>query len=229
MWHAALHPRGSRSTYHDEVALAPDGAAPTGDMFFWTSAKDLQPSGNEKGIDTQPPLAPATPPSHLSAGQLFREEAVYVARFLHRLGFADADVADLTQTVFLIAHQKGGFSVRGPSPRSWLYSIAFRVAATERRNRRRRPSGNFDLTELTDPRDPETSLQQRRSLRRVQRCLAKLDMPHQATFVLYEVEGLSGPEIAEALGVPVGTVYRRIHVARQRFAAAYAEERDSDE
>lgn len=152
-----------------------------------------------------------------------------VARFLQRLGFSDADVADLVQTVFLIAHQKGGFSLRGPSPRSWLYSIAFRVAATERRNRRRRPSGSLGLAELTDSRDPEHWLQQRRSLRRVQRCLSKLDMLHQAAFVLYEVEGLSGPEIADALGVPIGTVYRRIHVARQRFAAAYAEEREADE
>ena len=163
-------------------------------------------------------------PPHLNAGQLFRQEAVNVARFLHRLGFEEADVADLVQTVFLIAHQKGGFSVRGPSPRSWLYSIAYRVAAAERRRRRRRPSGSLDLVELTDLRDPEQRLHQVRSLERVQRCLRKLDMPHQAAFVLFEVEGLSGPEIAEALEVPLGTVYRRIHVARQRFAEAYAEE-----
>jgi RNA polymerase sigma-70 factor (ECF subfamily) len=151
-----------------------------------------------------------------------------VARFFHRLGFAPADVADLVQNVFLVAHQKGGFDHGAAKPRTWLYAIAYRVAADERRRRRRRPVESLDGVLLEDTSDPETKLQHLRSLERVLRCLQKLDLLHRAAFILFEVEGLSGKEVAESLEIPVGTVYRRVHVARARFEAFYRAERDAE-
>lgn len=70
--------------------------------------------------------------------------------------------------------------------------------------------------------DPELELRAQRAARRVQDCLAALDLPHRAVFVLFEIEGLSGAEVAELLEIPSGTVYRRLSVARKRFAAAHA-------
>ena len=58
---------------------------------------------------------------------------------------------------------------------------------------------------------------------RVQRALDGLDFDHRAVFVLYEIEGEPCDAIAAALGVPVGTVYSRLHHARQRFRDAHAE------
>lgn len=172
----------------------------------------------------------SSPPERLGVEALFRSEGVAVARFLHRLGFAETDIPDLVQTVFLIAHQRGGFRPGPAKARTWLYSIAVRVSANERRKRRRFPlESGTARSELLDARTPETHLHHVRSLERVDRSLQKLDLLHRTAFVLYEVEGLSGQEVAEALDIPVGTVYRRVHVARQRFAQAHAEELDADD
>ena len=175
------------------------------------------------GIDSSRPIA------RLGAGQLFRQEGVAVARFLHRLGFDHADVADLTQTVFLIAHQKGGFVPGTASARSWLYSIAYRVAAGERRKRHRHGQCSLDSVALADGSDPEMRVLHLQSLERVQSSLAQLPLLDRVTFVLYEVEGLSGDELANTLGVPVGTAYRRVHTARRKFAEAYRRERQDDD
>jgi len=60
-------------------------------------------------------------------------------------------------------------------------------------------------------------------LSRVGLALESLDLEHRLAFLLYEVEGESCPEIAAVAGVPVGTIYSRLHHARRRFHAAYAE------
>ena len=71
--------------------------------------------------------------------------------------------------------------------------------------------------------DPGEALELRRALERVQRALDTLDIDHRATFVLYELEGQSCEAIAASFGVPIGTVYSRLHHARKRFTGAYAE------
>jgi len=42
-------------------------------------------------------------------------------------------------------------------------------------------------------------------------------------FCLFELEGMTGEEIAEALEIPLGTAYSRLRLARAAFAAATAE------
>lgn len=44
--------------------------------------------------------------------------------------------------------------------------------------------------------------------------LASLDLKHRAVAVLYEIEGLAAPVIAEVLGIPLNTVYSRARAAR---------------
>jgi RNA polymerase sigma-70 factor (ECF subfamily) len=160
----------------------------------------------------------------LGAEQLFRAHAEFISAFLHRLGVREADVDDVVQEVFMVAHRKGGY-VPGPAkPRSWLAAIAVRLAAASRRKnaRRREDPGDETFGALSDvgP-DPQTTLELRQSLDRVQRALDTLDLDHRAVFVLYEIEGTSCGDIAAALSIPVGTVYSRLHKARQRFADAH--------
>lgn len=52
--------------------------------------------------------------------------------------------------------------------------------------------------------------------------LATLTDERREVFVLYELEGLTGAEIAEHLGVPAGTVASRLRRARADFEAAVA-------
>jgi RNA polymerase sigma-70 factor (ECF subfamily) len=160
----------------------------------------------------------------LDAQALFRAHAPFVASFLHRLGTPAADVDDLVQEVFLVAHRKGGYVPGAALPRTWLAAIAVRLARASHRVRsRRRETADDALLQLAAPAGgPEETLQTRRSLARVQCALHALDIEHRAAFVLFEIEGESCDSIASSFEVPVGTVYSRLHHARKRFLDAYA-------
>jgi RNA polymerase sigma-70 factor (ECF subfamily) len=160
----------------------------------------------------------------LDAQALFRAHAVFVASFLQRIGTPMAEVDDLVQEVFLVVHRKGGYVPGAGQPRTWLAAIALRVARTGRRARgRRREQPDDDVLQRASSTDtPDAELDARLALARMQRALEGLDLEHRAAFVLYELEGESCEAIARAFGVPVGTVYSRLHHARRRFVSAYA-------
>jgi len=167
----------------------------------------------------------------LDAQALFRAHAVFVASFLQRIGTPTADVDDLVQEVFLVVHRKGGY-VPGPGrPRTWLAAIALHVARTGRRTRgRRREQPDEDaLLAVSSTSTPDAELEARRALARMQRALDGLDLEHRAAFVLYELDGESCEAIASAFGVPIGTVYSRLHHARRRFTSAYAALGDTED
>lgn len=155
---------------------------------------------------------------------LFRAHAGFVASFLRRLGVASADVDDLTQEVFVVAHRKGGFIAGAGQPKSWLAAIAVRVASTYRRTlkRRREDAGAQPDVEPSSNADPARALEARRALQRVQQALDSLALEERATFVLFELEGWSCDAIAASFDIPVGTTYSRLHTARKRFAEAHA-------
>lgn len=164
-------------------------------------------------------------PPRIDAEQLYLEHASFVASFAHRLGVEGADVDDLVQEVFLVAHRKGGY-VEGPATaRSWLGAIVVRVASTARRTRTRRRE-DYDPVALEQTRSragsPADALEVSQALLRVQRALDELADEHRAVFVLYEIEREPCASIASALGVPIGTVYSRLHHARDRFRTAHA-------
>ena len=54
-----------------------------------------------------------------------------------------------------------------------------------------------------------------------------MELEQRAAFILFEVEGMSGPEVAEALAVPLGTAYSRLRLARVAFQAAVERLRSS--
>ncbi|HEY5955121.1 MAG TPA: sigma factor-like helix-turn-helix DNA-binding protein, partial [Polyangiaceae bacterium] len=68
--------------------------------------------------------------------------------------------------------------------------------------------------------DPERLESARRARMRLARLLDELTDEHRVVLVMFEIEGLSCPEIAGELDVPVGTVYSRLHAARQSFQKA---------
>ena len=162
---------------------------------------------------------------HVSAEELFRSHASYVAAFLGRLGVSAAEIDDLVQEVFLVVHRKGGFEVGAAQPKTWLGAIAVRVASTRRRSlgRRREHANEEVLQAAVSPNaSPDERLHAKQSLARVQQALSSLDLDHRAVFVLYEIEGQSCQDISRALEVPTGTVYSRLHHARKRFGDAHA-------
>jgi RNA polymerase sigma-70 factor (ECF subfamily) len=148
---------------------------------------------------------------------LFEEHAPYVWRVLRRLGVAEADVEDLCQEVFLVIHRKLGEFEGRSSLTTWIYGICVRTASDYRRRAHRRrevvtgrfPEGAVSATQPDD-------VQRRQALALLDEALEALDEPKRAVFVLYEIEELSMPAVAEALECPVQTAYSRLHAARRR-------------
>jgi RNA polymerase sigma-70 factor (ECF subfamily) len=160
----------------------------------------------------------------IGAATLYRDHAPFIAGFLRRLGVPAADLEDAVQEVFVVAHRKGGYTEGPALPRTWLAAIALRVAQAGRRTRQRREAAASPMLDAVPDfrgNDPAAAIENRRRLDRVQRALDVLPLEQRAAFVLFEIEGESCESIAVALGVPLGTVYSRLHYARQHFLKAH--------
>jgi len=162
--------------------------------------------------------------AHQSVRELFRAHATFVAKFLWRMGAPEHEIEDLVQDVFLIAHSRGGFVKREAKATTWLAAIAFRVWSSERRRFRRHSElsndGVIARAEAQGP-SPAEALATAESLERVRKVLEQIDERSRVILILVDLEGTSCVEVAEALEIPVGTVYSRLHAARKRFARAY--------
>ena len=176
-----------------------------------------------------PPAAVPVPVRVLSAAgrdallaELLRQYHSSVWRTLRRVG-VDADrVDDAAQEVFIVASKKLELIEPGRE-RNYLLSSALRIAANYRRARRARREV-FDervLEEQTDPRpSAERLVAQKRLREALDEVLERFPEEIRTAFVLFELEGLSVPEIAELTETKLGTVASRLRRARELFLAA---------
>ncbi len=138
----------------------------------------------------------------------------------HMLGNrADADEA--TQEVFLAAW-RGLKSFRFESGfGTWLYRTGMNVCLERlRREGRRRALGNGDGTDVGRAAEPAARAEADGPGADVRAALATLEPTYRACILLRDLEGLSYQEIAEAVGVPVGTVRSRIARGREALRIA---------
>jgi RNA polymerase sigma-70 factor (ECF subfamily) len=160
---------------------------------------------------------------HVSAEDLFRQHAAFVARFLFRLGVRPDGIDDAVQEVFLVVHRQGGYRPGAAKPSSYLANLAVHAAAAYRRRERTRGAREVDaaIESVASTRsDPVEVLETRESLRRLQDALDRLEPELRTALVLVEIEGETCASIAAAMGIPVGTVYWRVHQARKKFQRA---------
>jgi len=157
---------------------------------------------------------------HASAEELFRQHAPFVARFLFRLGVRPDGIEDAVQEVFLVVHRQGGYRPGAAKPTSYLANLAVHAAAAYRRRERARGAREADtaVEDVASTRsDPVEVLETNESLRRLQDVLDRLEPDLRTTLVLVEIEGETCASIAATMGIPVGTVYWRLHQARKKF------------
>lgn len=169
-------------------------------------------------------------PSRLDAETLFRQHGRFVAGFITRLGMRGQDVDDLVQEVFLLVHRQGGYIAGAARPTTWLAAIALRLTMATRRWQRRTPllaePGQADR--MADAMTPHEELSRARAVRATQKALDAIDVERRAVFLLFELEGESCEAIAQSFGIPVGTVYSRLHTAREEFLHAFGRETGED-
>ena len=151
-------------------------------------------------------------------GAMFDRYHRDVYNFLGRMRCPAHELDDLVQGTFLaLPDAATRYDGRG-SVRAYLLGVAVQVARRERRRIFRRLALWLERVHEVDTpdgeRDPEQACVDRESARRLETALAKLPEAQRETFVLVEVEGLKGEEAARILGVPVNTVWTRLHYAR---------------
>jgi RNA polymerase sigma-70 factor (ECF subfamily) len=157
--------------------------------------------------------------SRPSLAEIFREHGKFVWRALRYLGVREADLDDVCQEVFLIAHRKLPQFEGRSSVRTWLYGIAVRCASTHRRRAHvRREEPTESLPDQGHAPDQGSRVERAQSRARLRDALDQLDEDKRAVLVLYEIEELSMKEVAEAVGCPLQTAYSRLHKARELVA-----------
>ena len=175
-------------------------------------------------LPPRPVVAPGESLEIVSADSLFRAHSPFVGAFLRRLGVSDDAVDDTVQEVFLVAHLRGGYCPGPASPRTWLGAIAIRVAANSRRSRQRRRETHDEQALEHHPASdaPDMLVEQREELAHAGRALGEMSPVHREVLLRFAVAGHSCDDIARSTGVPTGTVYSRLHAARNSFSVACA-------
>ncbi|MBL8951607.1 MAG: RNA polymerase sigma factor [Myxococcaceae bacterium] len=162
-----------------------------------------------------------TEPADVRALYFMHRDAVRLT--LRRLTGAGPHLDDLLHDVFVVALRDAARLLAAESPRAWLYGIAVRLAANHRRRAWLRSwLGLEAAAEVESADDPVLALRRREAEAQLETALAAMPAKKRELFVLFELEGLSGAELAAALDIPLGTVWRRLHDARNVFAAALA-------
>jgi RNA polymerase sigma-70 factor (ECF subfamily) len=159
-----------------------------------------------------------------------------VSRWIVALGGVDADRDDIVQEVFMVVRRRLA-SFDGTNPAGWLYRITRRQVRDFRRRTWVRHI--FTKRRLEEPDDlphaggtPAAALERKEDRRILHAMLSKMREERPSAFVLFEIEGLSGEEIARIQSVPVNTVWTRLYHARKEFfalAAKYQKRMESAE
>lgn len=155
---------------------------------------------------------------------LYDRFAVEVHRFLSRLLSHDNTAAeDVLQETFLAAYSACK-NYRGEAqPRTWLYSIAANLAAKHRRSwiRRIRREDKYARPSAHRPQNsPHGALESHESRIALRRAINNLPHKLKVAYIMCDVEEVRGVDAAKALGLRDGTLYRRLHEARQRLQEA---------
>jgi len=151
-------------------------------------------------------------------GALFDVHHQRLYRLARRMSRSADEARDLVQDAFLRAARAPASVPAGASAEeAWLVRVLVNLC----RDRWRQMTNRERLDRATAPTaiestNPEDALVARSV---VWRALATLDPRRRAVLVMYELEGLSGEEIAAVLGCPTATVWRRLHYARAELMA----------
>lgn len=160
--------------------------------------------------------------SELTFERIYDERFADVARWVRAFGGRAPDVLDLAQDVFIVALRRLP-EFDGQNLPGWLYQITRRKMRDYRRLSwiqhlfTNRNGNTFDVSAL--------GVDQLQHVENVERqvmldsLLNRLPDEQRAAFVLFELDGLTGAEIAEIQQVPINTVWARIHRARHRLQA----------
>ena len=188
-------------------------AAPTGP----SPASGREISGDDTAKSTQPPKFRA----------VYDQYFDFVWTCTRRFGVPLEAIDDVVQEVFIVVHSRLETLERPASLRSWLYSVVRRTVSTYHRSRQTRTareSSDLPFDESADILQPSpldlAVLKDKMEL--LWRVLGQLDSAKREVLILAELEEMTAPEIAEAVGIPLNTAYSRLRLARAEFNEVFS-------
>ena len=182
-------------------------------------------TGSVRGTgDPRSARTPTIVASPWSFDEVYESHLAFVWRSVRRLGVPEGMVDDIVQDVFVIAFRRLPEFEGISSVRTWLFSILRRVVRDRKRTHvRTHPPSAIPIDQVMDSSSsPHDSLEKREAVRLVYQLLANLSDDKREVFILADLEEMTAPEIAEATGTNVNTVYARLRSAREDFKLALA-------
>lgn len=181
----------------------------------------LEPAHADLAGPSGPDLAEVPHLRHFEA--LYRGEFAFVWSVAQHLGVPVGAIDDVVQDVFLTAYRRRDSLRYEVSPRAWLFGVTRRVAFRYRRGAARRARRHTAFAEVARPlADPPQHRHDH--AQQLSQLLARLSDNTREVWQMTELLGMSAPEIASELGLPLNTVYSRLRLAREQLQAQVADD-----
>jgi RNA polymerase sigma-70 factor (ECF subfamily) len=173
------------------------------------------------GVPTSGVIARGPGPTSIDFRDIFEQHLDYVLRTLRCLGVGSADLEDVAHDVFLHLYRHLGDYDPARPLKPWLYAFIYRAARDFRLLARHRETVSDDVGQYIDAGPRPDALVMRQQLQQLAlRGLEALEPEERGVLVATTLDELTAPEIAEAMNIPLNTVYSRLRRARAKFEAA---------
>lgn len=153
---------------------------------------------------------------------LYRGQFAFVWSAARHFGVPPGALEDVVQDVFLAAYRRLDHLRFEVSPRAWLFGVTRHVSSRYRRGADRWTRRHSALAELVPLHTAPPQLRHD-DAQQLEHLLARLGDNTRAVWQMTELLGMSAPEIASELGVPLNTVYSRLRLARAQLQAQLAD------
>jgi RNA polymerase sigma factor (sigma-70 family) len=151
-------------------------------------------------------------------GTLYDAYSEPVRRFIGRMGVSSGDIDDVVQTTFLMVLSASRRFDGRASARPWLLGLAVNAVRHHRRSVRRLVDRLIQFAHEPHVRtaiSAEASFSAHEAASLAMVAIDQLSEKKRAVFLLVAVEGVTGEQAAAALGIPLATVWTRLHHARR--------------
>jgi RNA polymerase sigma-70 factor (ECF subfamily) len=158
----------------------------------------------------------------LDLATLYRNHVRDVARWAARLAGPEFDLPDMVHEVFEIAQRRLPTFRHEAQPSTWLFAITEKVVRHRRRKDRIRhwlvgSANDVGKHMPAVSANQSEDLERRERIQGVYRVLDRLPERDREVLIMFELEDMSGEEIAALLDIKVSNVWLRLHRARERF------------
>ena len=156
----------------------------------------------------------------------FRRHRGDIGRWAARMGGPMVDPDDVVQEVMMVAHARLPEFRHEAQLTTWLFKTTQNIAATHRRRERRRRwwrGMSLDYAAELHAQGPSVleEMERREAAAEIYSALDRLAEKYRSVVILFEIEGLSGEEIATLTGTNLATVWVHLHRGRQKLKAHY--------